>query len=123
MLLRILQANSIGDLHDFICDEISYSPTFINGKLFDIRDQTLLDFVVRQSLGKMDATIDTLHSYGVLVILVKVSKNLEKILLRHKRDQLNHVVEDKRSTLSNLRNFVLGCLSEKTIINSLVYTW
>ena len=107
MLLGILQADSVSDIHDFVCDQIPNPPTFVHCKFFDVGDQTLLDFVVRQSLGKMDATIDTLHSYRVLVVLIKVSENLEKILLRHQRDQLDHVVQDKRSALSNLRNFVL----------------
>lgn len=67
---------------------------------------------MRDFLCEQNARLDTLHPDRVLFILVKVAKDLEKVLLWHLRNKFDHVIEYERGTLSNLRKFILGCLGE-----------
>ena len=116
MFLGVLQTNAIGNFHYLICHKVPNPPTLVHCEFLDVRDQTLLDLIIGQRLREMDASVNSLHSHRVLVILVEVTENLEQILLWHQWDQLYHVIQHEGSAFSNLRDFVLRSLSEKTII-------
>ena len=55
----------------------------------------LVYLLVRKGLGEVNAAVDTLHSYGVLFVLIKVAKDGEEVLLWYQRNELNHVVENE----------------------------
>ena len=58
-------------------------------------------------MGKADATIDPLHTDGVLFILVEAREDVEQLGLAHLRNQLDHFVEDDGRLLPHLRCLVL----------------
>lgn len=72
----------------------------------------LVYLLVWKGLGEVNAAVDTLHSYGVLLVLIEVAKDGEEILLWYQRNQLNHVVENEWGTLSYLRDIVLWSLGK-----------
>jgi len=72
----------------------------------------LVYLLVWKGLGEVNAAVDTLHSHGVLLVLIEVAKDGEEILLWYQRNQLNHVVENEGGTLSYLRDIVLWSLSK-----------
>lgn len=83
MLLRVLKADAVGQLHDLVSHEVPYPPTLVHRELLDVWDQVLLNLVVWQGLREINAAVDTLHSHRVLVVLVKISENLEQVSLWH----------------------------------------
>lgn len=119
MLLRILNSNTISNFHDLVGNEVPDSPRLIHCKLLDVRHQILVNLIVWQSFCEVNTAIDALHSHGILIILIEIAKNLEKILLGHQWDELDHIVQNEGCALSDLRDFVLGSLSEKTIFCSI----
>ena len=73
----------------------------------------LIDFVAWEGTSEVDAAVDALHPHAILLVLVEVGEDLKEILFGHVRDQLDHVVEDKRGAFADLWNLILRCLHEQ----------
>ena len=94
MLLGVLQSDPVAQLHNFVCDQVSDSPGFVDGELFDVWNQILVDFCWGEGLCEENEAVDALHADRILLILIKVAKNLEKVGFWNERNQFNHIVED-----------------------------
>lgn len=112
MLSRIINPNCIGNFHYFVCNKVSNTPTFVNCELLQVWHQLLIDLITWKCSGKVNTTVNTLHSNTVLLVLVEIAENLEQVLLRNVRNQLYHIIYHERSTFSDLGNLILRGLHE-----------
>lgn len=58
-------------------------------------------------MSKANATVDALHAHSVLLVLVEPREYFEQFSLTDLWDQLDHVVENNSSLLSDLRCLIL----------------
>jgi hypothetical protein len=89
MLLGLIKANTLGQIHDSICNEISDSPALIFSILLDIWKKVSSNFLkvmmVNISNGYLwwkvfaedDARINTLHLDRILFVLEELAKYLQ----------------------------------------------
>jgi hypothetical protein len=62
------------------------APTFVLSELPYVGKQKCVYLGGRQLLGKVDAAVDALHAYTVLLVLVNYAEDVEQLSLRNLRN-------------------------------------
>lgn len=58
MLFCIVIANAVTYLHDFVSNQVSDSPALVNRKLLNVRQEVLIDLLLRQHFGEVDNAVN-----------------------------------------------------------------
>jgi len=88
-----LDADSLGNDHDFVRYEVSDPPAFVDRELLDVRHEYLRNLLTIEDLGELDAAVDSLHADAVLLVLEEVVEDGEQVAIGDTDwNQLDHVV-------------------------------